>query len=201
MRILLVLLVVSAAAGHRLAGGGEAPSVGASTAVRLDVEGLLQHADLAVEARVVGVRTLEQPDGRIETEYELDVDRTFWGDDVPARAVRVPGGVLSDGRGMLVPGLPRLAAGERSLLFFSEASADGARMPVGLAQGRLRVASGADGDKVLVRELGALGLVDPGGTVHEPGALGVLDYADVLARLEAAAAARRAAAFARTEDE
>jgi hypothetical protein len=97
----------------------------AGTALRMDVEALAQAADVVVEARVLSTRALETSSGRIETELELDVDRTLYGPDVPHRFVRWPGGVLADGSGMLVAGLSLPRPGEELLLFLSRESSSG----------------------------------------------------------------------------
>ena len=113
--------------------------VGAGTAVRLDIEGLVEHAELVLEGRVLSRRAVRTTRGRVATEVELDVLRTFLGEERARRTVRVPGGLLPDGSGVLIPGMPTLLEGEDVLLFLTGPSATGARMPVGLAQGKLRV--------------------------------------------------------------
>jgi hypothetical protein len=94
---------------------------------------------------------------------------------------------------MLVPGLPRLALGEDAILFLSKADPDGLRMPIGLAQGRLRLGSVAGGRKVLVRDQVGLELAqDPGAAPRAVDERAVLDYAEVVAEIDAAVARRRA---------
>ncbi len=73
---------------------------------------------------------LEGETGLIETEYLMSVDRTLWGADLGMRTVRLPGGVLPDGRGMMIPGMPRIAVGEDVLLFLSRQTSWGMRMPM-----------------------------------------------------------------------
>jgi hypothetical protein len=55
--------------------------------------------------------------------------------------------------------MPSIAEREDVLLFLTRESELGARMPVGLAQGKLSVATDKDGRKVLKREIAALELV------------------------------------------
>jgi len=165
----------------------------AGTAVRLGVRDLLDRSELCLEGRVIGARAvLEAHPRRIDTEYTIQVARTYWGEPQAVRVIRIPGGVLPDGRGMTIPGLPRLSVGEDAILFLSGADRSGMRMPVGLAQGRLRVASDRFGRKVLVRDADGLSVVDPGGgaprAVEAPA---VLDYAGTVTELEAAVARRR----------
>lgn len=168
-------------------------NVEAGTAVRMDVGELVDHAELVIEARVVSALAFEAPGGHIETEYILDVARTFEGEDLPVRAIRLPGGILPDGRGMMLAGMPRLAVGEEALLFLSPSASNGLRMPVGLAQGKLSLITGEAGEKVLLREQAGLTLVDPdSGELSEAAGFAVLPYAEIVARIEAALAGQEA---------
>jgi len=166
----------------------DAESVQAGTAVRLELPELVENADLIIETRVLAARALESAGG-IETEYLLEVHRTFEGDDQPYRLLRIPGGVLPDGRGLLLSGLPRIRTGEDVLLFLSKESETGVRMPVGLAQGKYRVVKLSDGSKALVRNTAGMALVDrKGGVLTTPHARQVRDYVETVARIEAALA-------------
>lgn len=176
-----VAAVLSIAAGFALATLRPDPPAAAGTTVRLELDELVQHARLVLEARVLDARVLVEPGGRIVTEYELATLHTWWGEDLPTRVVRLPGGVLPDGSGLWIPGVPRLAVGERAILFLSAPSAGGMRMPVGLFQGRMRVVRTSSGAPLVAVD-GPEGLA------------GGRDYAAVRAELEAAAAARRARA-------
>ena len=165
--------------------------VEAGTAIRLDLDSLLDGSDLVLEGRVSSARVLEPAPGRIETEYTIAVDRTFWGTELHQRTVRLPGGVLPDGRGLILPGMPELAAGEEALLFLSEAGSTGVRMPVGLAQGKLRISTSLTGQRVLVGDRAQLSLTDSsGGGVQEAAPGDLLDYAETVAELHAAAERR-----------
>ena len=179
----------------------QAPSqVTAGTALRLDLPALVELSDLILEARVVDQRTLVGPGGRVETEHVLAVERCLWGQAGAQLSVRLPGGVLPEslgGGGLLLPGMPAIAADEELLLFLSEPSPAGLRMPVGLAQGKLRVERDEHGARALVREQHGLELVDPRtGAVEPAAAHGRFDYELVLAAIErqvALKAERRAA--------
>ncbi len=164
-----------------------AREAGAGTAQRLDLPALVQRSEWIVEARVLGAHTLET-EGLLLTEYLLEVSRTFKGDDQSYRALRLPGGVRADGSGLLIPGVPHLVPGEEALLFLEPEGRAGTRMPTGLAQGKLSVQRGADGAKRLVRDASALALV--GAQDSTRGRRSLLDYADVLAAIEAAAGPR-----------
>ena len=159
----------------------------AGTAVRLGVGDLVQRSDLCLEGRVIAARAVLEPRGRrIDTEYTLQVAKTFWGDPQAVRVIKIPGGVLPDGRGMAVPGLPQLEVGEEAILFLSAAGSDDLRLPIGLAQGRMRVSFDRSGRKLLVRVQEDLRVVGPGAP---PPA--VLDYSGTVLEIEAAAARRR----------
>jgi hypothetical protein len=159
----------------------------------MDVDGLVEGADLVIEGLVLSAVGVETEAGMIETEYTLLVDRTFEGDDLVERTLRLPGGVLGDGRGMMLAGLPRLAVGEQTLLFLTRPSGGGIRMPVGLSQGRYRILHNLDGSRVAVRDQTDLGLVDPdSGQILQPSGSHVRDYAELIAEVEAAVARENA---------
>jgi hypothetical protein len=163
--------------------------VDAGTAVRLGISELVQNADLVFEGRVRTTRVLVAINGLIETEYLLDVSRTFEGVDRPTRIVRLPGGVLPNGDGLILPGMPRVVEGEDVLLFLTGSSGSGVRMPVGLAQGKFRVETSLAGEKSLSRRQGALTVVDPTtGILNEQVGSEVFDYAEVVAEIHAAVA-------------
>ena len=87
----------------------------AGTALRMGLDELVGASDLVLEARVVATTAGEDSHGLIHTEHLLSVDRTFVGEGRPMRTVRLPGGVLPDGRGLVIPGLPRLRVGARAM--------------------------------------------------------------------------------------
>jgi hypothetical protein len=168
----------------------------AGTAVELGIDGLVDASGLIVEARVLSAEVRQDAEGRIETEALLGVDRTLWGEDAAVRSVRLPGGVLPDGRGLLLPGMPVLRPGQRGLLFLTEESQRGQRVPVGLGQGVLLDALDASGNRVLTRDPAApLRTVVPSGV--DPIGAGRLDYAATIAEVHAAVAARRVREAAR----
>ncbi|MCA8980905.1 MAG: hypothetical protein H6831_02835 [Planctomycetes bacterium] len=171
-------------------------TVDAGTAVELDLEGLTRSSDLVFEGRVDSLRCVETPEGRIETELRLFVDRHFVGEEVAERVVRIPGGVLPDGRGLLLPGMPQFRAGEELILFLSAPGSTGVRVPVGLAQGKLSLFTDLSGERVLAREPASLTKFSPSTGAHrESDGWEVLGYAETVATLRAAADHRRAAEF------
>lgn len=169
------------------------PSVEAGTAVRLDVSDMVADADLVVEGTVLDASVHFGSTGLIETEYLLSVDRTFVGEDQEQRSIRLPGGVLPDGRGMMIPGMPRMSVGEDVMLFLSRKTAWGMRMPMGLSQGKFRILQDFDGARRLVRDNSPITTIDASsGQVHEVSSAASLDYAAVVAEIHAALAERGA---------
>jgi len=164
----------------------------AGTAVRLTLADLADRSDLCLEAKVTAARAILESGKRIDTEYTLSVLRTFWGEAQASRAIRLPGGVLPDGRGMVLPGLRGLEPGEEVLLFLSKPDPLGMRVPIGLAQGTLRVETDKLGRKHLVPDERGLAIVAPGGAPQANEPPRVLDYAAAVAEIESALAARRA---------
>jgi hypothetical protein len=165
------------------------------TTVRLSVAELVLRADLCLEGRVTAARAVLEPGKRIDTEYTISVERTFWGEAQASRAIRIPGGVLPNGSGMLIPGLPSLAVGEEAILFLSKSDVSGMRMPIGLAQGRMVVATDRFGKKRVVRDQAGLAWASSAGgtgSVQPADDRSVVEYAAVVADIEAAVAAKRA---------
>jgi hypothetical protein len=110
--------------------------------------------------------------------------------------VRLPGGILPDGTGLVLPGMPRLAEGEEVVLFLSETSSAGLRVPVGLAQGKFRVVRDARGARTLERDGADLTLLDrASGATSRMHLAAVFDYAAAAAEIEAAVVRRRTAPF------
>lgn len=142
-----------------------------------------------LEGRVLATRSLEDARGRIVTDHEVQVARTFTGEHRERRTVRLPGGMLASGRGLMVPGMPTLVPGERVILALSEANSQGMRLTTGLAQGKFQLVTGHDGNPVAVR--GGVGgtFIGPGG-LEEAGGAESMPYAELVARLEAAANAK-----------
>jgi len=195
MRALFTLTLLGALAALFLRPLFHAPAVRAGTALRMDIPELVDGAELVVEGRVLSAEAVETDAGLIETLYQVGVDRTFVGSDAYNRVVRLPGGVLADGRGMLLAGMPMLRVGEDALLFLSGPGERGVRVPIGLAQGRYRIVTRLDGSKLAVRDQADLGLVDPrtGVLTHADGQH-VRDYAELIGEVEAAVAAKSAGA-------
>ena len=165
------------------------PAGSAGTAVRFEIEDLVERAELVFEGRVVSATPYATAGGRVETEYFVSVHRTYLGTPYGTQVFRIPGGVLPDGSGLVIPGIGELREGQNALLFLCQEGTTGWRMPVGLAQGQLDVVVGQDGHRALASAGAELALVDPLSGQLAPHAAGaVLDYQATVARIEAAAA-------------
>ena len=159
----------------------------AGTAVRMDVESMVDAADRIVEARVTGARTAPDGRGRIVTEFQLQVRRTFLGEPGESQTVRIPGGVLANGRGLMLPGMPRIQVGEEVLLFLNSDGQGGSRveMPTGLSQGKFRVITDRGGVRRAIRSAAQVDLVHGAGACTGHGGVQNFQYADLCARIQA----------------
>lgn len=158
--------------------------VDAGTAPRLELEEVVQRAHSALVGTVQSAVARRAVDGLIETEYRLAVEQRFVGDGGASETVVFPGGVLPDGSGLVLPGVPELVVGEEVVLFLSDRDArSGRRMPVGLEQGRYRLVQGPDGVR---RAIGAgpSYALDTSAAPHA--AVVSLSYQALRARIEAA---------------
>jgi hypothetical protein len=168
-----------------------ASTVHAGTAVRLEIEGLVDESELVFEGNVLTTRSFATPTGRVETEYVVSVHRNWVGSHQGTQTFRLPGGVLPNGSGMVLPGMPTIARGERAIFFLSRQSPSGVRMPVGLAQGKLGVVTDRNGNTALVRSQRGLQLIEPAtGALAAADPLAVLDYAETVLRIESASVRR-----------
>jgi hypothetical protein len=163
--------------------------VEAGTARRMEVEQLVQSCDDAIEARVLSKRAARDARGLVVGEHLVEVSRAFVGAERGLVSVSLPGGVLPDGSGMVLPGMPRLEVGGEYILFLSRPDEHGMRMPTGLAQGALRVVRDARGGRRVARELDGLALLE-GGALAPAEEGSESDYAALVARIEAAKATR-----------
>jgi len=163
----------------------------AGTAVKMDLGEVVDASGLVIEGRVIGGNSGETPEGSIYTDWHIAVNRTWWGDNEEMRTVRLPGGALASGKAMIVPGMPSLAPGEDVVLLLSEAGSTGLRVPTGLGQGKYRIIADGRGAKRAVRTGEHMTLVSTAGSLSGQDGLAILDYAELVAQLEAAAQAKR----------
>ncbi len=166
----------------------------AGTALRMDLDEAFMRSDLVIEGVVTTGTSAETDTGEIYTDWKVDVGRTYWGRNEEERTIRLPGGVLADGRGTVIPGMPRLALGEEVVLFLSPESGEGYRVPVGLSQGKYRIVTASDGARTAVQTGDHVTLISARSTRSVDG-LEMLEYADLVARIEAASQTRVVAQF------
>ncbi|MEZ5979250.1 MAG: hypothetical protein R3F34_13640 [Planctomycetota bacterium] len=159
------------------------PSAVAGTAPSLTLEEVVDRASSALEGVVLAREARTGPDGIVETVYRLAVARRFIGSGGGEEEVVLPGGVLDDGSGLIVAGVPELEVGESVLLFLSErVQGTDRRMTVGLEQGRYRLVEGTDGRRVAIGA-GSVFARSTDGSQH--GGPEAYDYATLRARIEA----------------
>jgi len=118
-----------------------------TTTEAADLAGLVAAAERICEVQVLETRAARLPDGVIETRYLVSTISPLKGAAAAIEEIRMPGGEVA-GRGLLLPGLPRMHTGQRAILFLTAPSAQrGWRMPIGLGAGAYEVildpASGA----------------------------------------------------------
>jgi len=104
-----------------------------------DLPALVAGSEWIADVQVLEIQPARLPDGRIETRYTVATLAPLKGAISAIAEFRMPGGEVA-GRGLLLPGLPRLRAGQRALLFLTAPSGARAwRMPVGLGAGAFEV--------------------------------------------------------------
>jgi hypothetical protein len=129
--VIALLALALAGAGARL--------TAASTQAAPDLAALVAGAERIAELDVLDATSALLPDGRIETRYTLATVAPLKGDQPAIQDLRMPGGEVA-GRGLILPGLPRLRAGERVILFLSAPTPErGWRLPIGLGAGAFAV--------------------------------------------------------------
>jgi|688.fasta_scaffold00952_26 hypothetical protein len=138
----------------------ESLPVEAGSSIPMEWGSLADSCEHALEGSVETVRSRRTPQGGIETEIRMRVLRRHQGRGGVSETFRIPGGILPDGSGLLIPGMPRFTEGEELLLFLSAESQRGLRVPVGLDQGAWRIVRDAQGRKRLERPSAPLAGVD-----------------------------------------
>lgn len=160
----------------------------ATVVERLGLPELVQRAAVIAEGRVESATGFVSARGVVCTRVVLEVERNYRGSEGGKRFTFVIAGGEAGNRGLLIPGMPRFEAGERAIVFLTAESTSGVRAPVGLAQGKFRIATDAKtGEKRPSRELGGLELRARSGAVDAKNpqeTLDRLDFATLAAAIE-----------------
>ncbi len=127
-----------------------------------DLPKLVAQAGQISEVLILGARPIQRKDGLIETRYTFSTILPMKGLVPSVQEVRIPGGAVA-GRGLYLPGMPALQAGDRLILFLSREGANGWRLPVGLASGTFRVLPGMDDSSMVIRDT----RLQPGGGLEQ----------------------------------
>ncbi|MCP4659696.1 MAG: matrixin family metalloprotease [bacterium] len=146
---------------------------GATSFVKMSDEELVDQSPAIIEGRVVAIEPAPGGD-QAATDYLVEIQRLVKG-FLPASAliVRVPGGVRSDGTGLMIRGAPRFAEGDEVLLFLHPRS-DGTFALSQFLLGAFHLETVRVGEeglgRVAIRHLaGARELVVPGKAAPEDG--------------------------------
>ena len=118
-------------------------SAGASSVTEKapDLGTLVAGAERICEIEVLDATSVMLDDGTIETRYSFSTLVPIKGAMASIQEVRIPGGEVA-GKGLVLPGMPDLKVGDRSILFLSEPSQQNQwRMPIGLQAGSMTVQS------------------------------------------------------------
>ncbi len=127
-----------------------------STVAALDVTDLADRADRVVRGTVAAVTPYS--DRLVRSEIEIEVAEDWKGGGARTIVLDQPGGLMPDGSGTRVFGMPRFEAGDEVVLFLAEHELVGTRV-LGLAQGAFEVQT----DGTVSRDLSGLLLARVGG--------------------------------------
>lgn len=137
-------------------------SAGASSVTETapDLGTLVAAAERICEIEVLDANSVMLDDGTIETRYSFSTLVPIKGAMASIQEVRIPGGEVA-GKGLVLPGMPDLKIGDRSILFLSQPSQQKQwRMPIGLQAGSMTVqAASVSGTAQVLRRSGEEGFV------------------------------------------
>jgi len=138
------------AAGLAVAGSTILTATAATYIVPSD-DALIRKSGSVVRGRVVDVRSVELPDGAIETRTTIDVARVIKGQIGVSRVVvRQPGGEVGD-RAEIYPGIGGFAVDEQVLVML-DAPVQGLYRVTDYALGNFTVLTASDGSEILRRQ-------------------------------------------------
>lgn len=147
-----------------------ASSAGATTVLKLELEGLVANSDRIVVGNVQSVDSYRK-DGKIFTKASVEVDETWKGDETDEKTITIhqPGGRMGD-TVTRVFGMPDFRKKERVIAFLDERPGMPGYVVTGLRQGKFTVAVGPDGaTEYAIPRVGDVQLleVDPSEEVDE----------------------------------
>lgn len=126
-----------------------AVSARASSVLPLDLDRIVGDSTAAFQGTVTGMRSERDPQsGLIVTYVDFRVDDALKGPVGDSYTLKQVGGRLPDGESYRVDGVPSYVVGESYVVFLTSPSSIGLSSPVGLSQGRFRIAPGAAGPEV-----------------------------------------------------
>jgi len=137
-----------------LLGAGMATLSASSVAEGSNLADLVSDADWIAEVETINKRFELSDDGSIQTVFTFSAITPMKGSVASIDEVRIPGGVAA-GRGLHIPGMPRIEVGDHHILFLSKESVvQRWRLPVRLSAGAFRVRQARPGaGRTVVRAL------------------------------------------------
>jgi hypothetical protein len=141
-----------------------AQPAGSSSVIRMTDQDLVERADFVFHGKCTGKSTAaDDASGLIFTDYSFDVIERLKGDgDAPTTFTFRALGGFANGRGLAIAGAPEYGVGEEVVTFLDKPNKNGARITIGLGQGKFSVV--LDPSKTLKfveRDLDGLKVVDP----------------------------------------
>ncbi len=160
------------------------PTSEAGTVRAMNLEQMTDRADMIFTGQVIGKRAEWNAERtRIYTYVTFEVETYFkGGNDARVATVRLLGGQVGPYLAHL-PGTPQFGIGEEVLLF---CAGQKARIPsvLGLSLGKFTIASSADGERILKRDISTLMLANYSTKSRKPGdPVRRYRLSDVLARI------------------
>lgn len=137
-----------------------APSAG-TTVRKFTLAEVTSRAARIIEIKIAGATPRRDRLGRPATQYTANISESLKGDAQKTVDWTQPGGTI-DGETLVIAGIPQFTAGDEMILFLSEESTAGLRLPIGLGQGAFRERYDLKTKKTVVAaDPGAIELVDP----------------------------------------
>lgn len=138
-----------------------APESGGTSVQKLTLREIASRASRIVEMNIDSAGMVRDRRGRPSTRYTAKVASVLKGESAATIEWIQPGGTI-DGESLVIAGIPQFAPGDSFIMFLSEESTAGHRLPIGLGQGAFRERLDAKLKKTILRaESGSVELIDP----------------------------------------